>query len=132
MLSSLSDMIKLSPEIFSHNWPYSLLPIFSRTNLKLLDIPIIPNMVKKVKTGLNFSMIFLVVFQQFLLGWHSCLSDCWKTLFCSPCVRVLGQRNVTKNSCPSKKCFSSFSMVLGFLLQLQVFQELYLIGLLGF
>ena len=60
MLSSASDKAKLLAENFSKNSNLDnsgiLLPVFpSRTNLKLHNIPVTPNMVKKVIINLDLS-----------------------------------------------------------------------------
>ena len=81
MLSSASNKAKLLPENFSNlDDSGSPLPVFpSRTNLKLHNIPITHNMVKKVITNLDSSKASgpdcIPVVALWCSGYHYCTTS---------------------------------------------------------
>ena len=113
MLSSASDKAKLFAEIFSKNSnlddPGISLPVFhSRTNLKLHNISVTPQMVKKVKMNLDLSKasgpdcVSVVVLKncepelsyiqaEFVNKYlkESCFPNCWKVSLGPLCLRML-------------------------------------------
>ena len=151
------------------------LPVFPpRTNLKLHNISVSPEMVKKVIMNLDLSKasgpgcipvvvlknckpelsyILAELFNKCLK--ESCFPDCWKVSSVVPVFENVGGRCTAQNHHPLsllsvvsqvfeklvnnrivdhlEKCglFSDFQMVLGFLDQLQIFSQSYLIELLG-
>ena len=117
VLSSASDKAKLFAKNFSKNSnlddPGISLPLFlCRTNPKLHNIPITPNMVKKVITNLDSSKasgpdcspvvvlkncepeltyILAKLFKMCLK--ESCFPDCWKVALVVPVFKNVGERS---------------------------------------
>ena len=115
VLSSASDKAKLFPENFSKNSHRNdsgiSLPVFpSRTNLKLHNFPVTPEMVKKVIMNLDLSKasgpdcipvvvlkncepepsyILAELFNKCLK--ESCFPDCWKVSSVVPVFKNVGQ-----------------------------------------
>ena len=124
MLSSASDKAKLFPENFSKNSNLDhsgiSLPVFpSGANLKLHNISVTPNMVKKVIMKLDLSRasrsdcIPVVVLKNckrersYILSelFNKCLKepcfpDCWKVSSVVPIFKNVGERSTAKNCCP--------------------------------
>ena len=124
MLSSASDKAKLVAENFSKNSHLDdsgiSLPAFpSRTNLKLHNISVTPNMVKKVIMNLDLSKasgpdcIPVVVLKNcepelsYILAEpfskcleESCFLDCWKVLLVFPVFKNVTERSTAKNYRP--------------------------------
>ena len=124
VLSSASDKAKLFAKNFSKNSNLDdsgiSLPVFpSRTNLKLHNISITPNMVKKVITNLDsskasgpdcipvvvlkncepeLSYILAKLFNKCLK--ESCFPDCWKVSSVVPVFKNVGERSTAKNYRP--------------------------------
>ena len=124
VFSSASDKTKLFAKNFSKNSDLDVcgisLPIFpSRTNLKLYNISITPEMVKKVMTNLDSSKVsgpdcILVVvlkncepelscilaelFSMCLK--ESCFPDGWKVSLMVPVFKNVGERSAAKSYCP--------------------------------
>ena len=124
MLSSALDKAKLFAENFSKNSnlddPGISLPVFhSRTNLKLHNISVTPQMVKKVVMRLDLSKasghdcvpvvvlkncepelsyIQAELFNKCLK--ESCFPDCWKFSSVVPAFKNVGERSTTKNYHP--------------------------------
>ena len=131
VLSSASDKAKLFAENFSMNSNLDdsgiSLPVFpSRTNLKLHNISVIPNMVRKVIMNLDLSKasgadrILVVVLKNcepelpYILAKllnkflkESCFPDCRKVSSVVPIFKNVGERSSAKNYHP----VSLFSMV---------------------
>ena len=125
MLSSASHKAKLFAKHFSRNSGnqvtlddsgISLLVFPSRTNLKLYNISITPNMVKKVIMNLHFSKVSgsycvpVVVLKNCepelscILAelFNMCLKessfpDCWKVSLVIPVFKNVGERSAAKN-----------------------------------
>ena len=121
VVSSASDKAKLFAKNFSKNSNLDdsgiCLPVFpSRTNLKLPNISITPNMVKKVVTNLTsskasgpdcipvvvlkncepeLSYILAKLFNKCLK--QSCFPDCWKVSLVVPVFKNVGERSIAKN-----------------------------------
>ena len=121
VLSSASDKAKFFGENFSENSNLdysgiSLLVFSSRTNLKLYNISITPNMVKKVIMNLHFSKasgsycvpvvilkncdpelscILAELFNMCLK--ESSFPDCWKVSLVIPVFKNVGKRSAAKN-----------------------------------
>ena len=121
VLSSASDKAKFFAENFSENSNLdysgiSLLVFSSRTNLKLYNISITPNMVKKVIMNLHFSKasgsycvpvvilkncdpelscILAELFNMCLK--ESSFPDCWKVSLVIPVFKNVGKRSAAKN-----------------------------------
>ena len=124
MLSSASDKAKLFAENFSKNSNLDesgiSLPVFrSRTTLKLHNIPVTPEMVRKVVMNLDLSKasgpncIPVVVLKNcepelyYILAelFHKCLKescfrDCWKVSSVVPAFKNVEERSTAKNYCP--------------------------------
>ena len=124
MLSSVSDKTKLFAENFSKNSNLNdsgiSLPVFpSRTNLKLHNIYVTPNMVKKVIMNLDLSKtsgadripvvvlkncepelsyILTELFNKCLK--ESCFPDYWKVSLVVPVFKNVGERSTAKNYSP--------------------------------
>ena len=123
MLSSASDKAKLFAENFSKNSNLDdsgiSLPVFlSRTNLKLYNISVDPEMVKKVIMNLGLpkgsgpdcipvvvlkncepelSYIQAELFNKCLK--ESCFPDCWKVSSVVSVFKNVGKRSTAKNYC---------------------------------
>ena len=124
MLSSASDKAKLFAKNFSRNSNLddsgiSLPVFFSRTNLKLHDIPMTPKMVKKVITNLDSSKasghdcIPVVVLKNcepelsymlaelfYMCLKESCFPNLWKVSSVVPVFKNVGERSSAKNYRP--------------------------------
>ena len=124
MLSSTSDKAKLFAENFSKNSNIDAsgisLPVFpSRTNLKLHNIPVTPEIVKKVIMNIDLSKasfpdcIPLVVLKNCepelshilakLLNKclkEYCFPDCWKVSSVVPVLKNIGEKSTARNYCP--------------------------------
>ena len=124
MFSSASDKAKLFPKNFSRNSSRDdsgiSLPVFpSRTNLKLHNISVSPEMVKNVITNLdssrashpdcvssvvlkkcepNLSYILAEFFNKCLK--ESCFPDCWKVSSVVPVFKNVGEMSTAKSYCP--------------------------------
>ena len=124
MLCSALDKGKLFAENFSKNSNLddsgiSLPDIPSRTNLKLHNIFVTPNMVKKVITNLDLpkasgpdcipvvvlkncehelSSILAELFNKCLK--ESCFRNCWKVSSVVPAFKNVGERSIAKHYCP--------------------------------
>ena len=121
MLFSASDKTKLFTENFSENSNLGdsgiFLPVFpSKTNLKLHNISVTPNVVKEVIINLDFSKaskkcepepsyILAELFNRCLK--QSCFPDCWKVSSVVHEFENVGKRSTAKNYCPA----SLFSVV---------------------
>ena len=125
MLSSASDKAKSFSQIFSKNSNFHddsgiSLPVFpSRTDLKLHNISVTPNMVKKVIMNLDLSKVSgpdcipVVVLKNcepelsYILAElfnkclkESCFPDCWKVSSVVPVFKNVGERSTAKNYHP--------------------------------
>ena len=124
MLSSASDKAKLFAENVFKNSNLDdsgiSLPVFtSGTNLKLHNISVTPNMVKKIIMNLDLSKasvpdcipvvvikncepeLSYIVAQLFNTCLkESCFPDCWKVLSVVPVFKNIGKRSTAKNYCP--------------------------------
>ena len=124
MLSSASDKAKLFAENFSLNSNLDdsgvFLPVFpSKTNLKLHNISVTPEMVRKVKMNLDLSKasgpdcILVVVLKNYepelsyILAElfnkclkESCFPDCWNVSSVVPVFKNVGGRSTAKNYHP--------------------------------
>ena len=124
VLSSVSAKAKLFAKNFSKNSNLDdsgiSLPVFAaRTNLKLHNISITPNMVKNVIRNLDSSKasgpdcIPVVVLKNcepelsyipaklFNVSLkESCFRDCWKVSLVVPVFKNVGERSTAKNYCP--------------------------------
>ena len=124
MFSSASDKAKLFPKNFSRNSSRDdsgiSLPVFpSRTNLKLHNISVSPEMVKNVITNLdssrashpdcissvvlkkcepNLSYILAEFFNKCLK--ESCFPDCWKVSLVVPVFKNVGEMSTGKSYRP--------------------------------
>ena len=124
MLSSASYKAKFFPENFSKNSNFDdsgiSLPFFpARTNMKLHNISVTPEMVKKVIMSLDFlnasgpdcisvvvlkncepelSYILAELFNKCLK--ESCFPDCWKVSSVVPVFKNVGERSTAKNYRP--------------------------------
>ena len=124
VLSSASDKAKLFAQNVSMNSNLDdsgiSLPVFpSRTNLKLHNISVTPNMVRKVVLNLDLSKasgpeyipvvvlkncelelsyILAELFNKCLK--ESCFPDCWKVSSVVPVFKIVGQRSTAKNYHP--------------------------------
>ena len=124
VLPSASDKAKLFAENFSKNSTLDdsgiSLPVFpSRTNFKLHNICVSPNMFKKVIMNLNLpkasgpdcipvvvlkncepelSYILSELFNKCLK--ESCFPYCWKVSLVVPAIKNVGERSTAKNYCP--------------------------------
>ena len=116
MLSSASDKAKLFAKNFTKNSGISL-PVFpSRTNLKLHNISVTPEMIKKVIMNLDSSKasgpdcVPMVVLKNcerelsYILAEllnkclkESCFPDCWKVSSVFPVFKNVGERSAAKN-----------------------------------
>ena len=124
-MSSPSDTAKLFAENSNLDDSGISLPVFpSRTNLKLHNIYVTPNMVKKTIMNLDLSKasgsdcirvvvlkkyepelfhILAELFKQFLK--ESYFPDCWKVSLVVPLFKNVGERSTAKNYCPVSLLF---------------------------
>ena len=132
----LSDKAKLYAKNRSKNsnlddLVISLPVLPSRTNLKLHNISVTPQMVKKVMANLDSSKASYILADLF----NKCLKDfgfqdCWKVLLVIPASRNVGERATAKNYHPYS-LLSVVSKVFEKLVNNRIFRHLKRCGLLS-
>ena len=147
MLSSVSDKAKLFTENFSKSPNLDDSGIFllvfpSRTNLKLHNISVTPQMVNKVIMNLDLSKasgpdcipvvvlkncepelsyILAELFNKCLK--ESCFPDCWKVLLVVPVFKNVGERSTAKHYRPVSLLSKTFNRIVDHLQKCNLFSD---------